>query len=762
MYSEIPEELRALPQWVCVGLNKIPLDPKTGTMASVTNSETWGTFEQACENNNGAGIGFVFTDEDPYTFIDLDDPNKKAHLGPDAVNKAAALNHKIFCSFNSYAELSQSGNGVHIIVRGRVPAGARRDTVEIYSTWRYAIFTGKRLNNSPILPEQPMLDILYSEMHPISTSELVQVEGRFNDEQVVDMASSAINGDKFNKLCRGEWQDMGYPSQSEADFALMSILAFYTPDNEQVRRLFRMTVMGQRSKAQKNDKYLNYALKKIRGSEPPTVDLSKLSFEVGSVAAPVPAERSAMSSAQDASVGELAVQVPGLPVATVTQHKPPELTLPPGLAGQIANYIFSSAVRPVPEVAIAGALALMAGLCGRAYNISRTGLNQYIVLLAPTGSGKEAAASGIDNLLREARMVMPAIMQFNGPSVFSSGQSVLRCLEKNPCFFSVLGEFGITLQQLSNPRASNAELMLRRVLLDLYTKSGWGRVLNPMVYSDKEKNTAPVMSPALTILGESAPSRFYEGLDVANVEEGLVPRFIIIESNGDGPPRNRNAGHMPDKALVQAVADLATTAYTMSNNNSCMQVELDPTGEAVFDQFEALCDHMRSDSSRGADKELWSRAYLKAIKLAGLLAVGVDMHRPIVTADIAHWAIGLIQSTTETIVRRFNNGEIGQGEVQHESEIRKAVHRYIAMTPAQRKANKCPADLLEHEVIPFSYLRDQLRRRASFRDAKQGLVRAIEVAVKDAIAAGILKRIPASQMVANKIISECYAVGPML
>ena len=72
----------------------------------------------------------------------------------------------------------------------------------------------------------------------------------------------------------------------------------------------------------------------------------------------------------------------------------PGVSLPPGLVGEVAQYIYQTAIRPVPEIALGAAIAITAGVCARSYNISGSGLNQYLILLAKTGAGKEGAVTG--------------------------------------------------------------------------------------------------------------------------------------------------------------------------------------------------------------------------------------------------------------------------------------------------------------------------------------------------------------------------------
>lgn len=64
-----------------------------------------------------------------------------------------------------------------------------------------------------------------------------------SDQEVIDKAKDARNGGKFSTLFYGGWQAAGYPSQSEADAALCSLLAFWTQDAGQIDRIFRQSAL---------------------------------------------------------------------------------------------------------------------------------------------------------------------------------------------------------------------------------------------------------------------------------------------------------------------------------------------------------------------------------------------------------------------------------------------------------------------------------------------------------------------------------------
>jgi len=88
-FENIPDELKSYSNWCCWRTEKrdgkptkIPIDVKTGNNAGSNNPATWSIFEQAVEyyeqklkpnyDCSEAGIGFFFSEDDPYTAIDLD------------------------------------------------------------------------------------------------------------------------------------------------------------------------------------------------------------------------------------------------------------------------------------------------------------------------------------------------------------------------------------------------------------------------------------------------------------------------------------------------------------------------------------------------------------------------------------------------------------------------------------------------------------------------------------------------------------------
>lgn len=701
MRENIPNELRVLKQWVCSGPDKLPINARTGQPASVTDPFSWSSFESA----SGTGyphIGFVLTERDPYCIIDLDSPTDETQQ---------ARHTKVFEAFPTYAELSQSGSGVHIVCRGKVPHGVRRDRIEIYSDARYMIFTGNVLKPLPIVDCQELLDTMYAEMASTKHSTYTDQNDKHTDDEIMAMAWDAVNADKFRALWEGDWQSL-YPSQSEADLSLLSMLAFYSKSNGQCKRLFLASALGERKKAGRKG-YLDDTLAIIRSNEPPDVDLTQLRHDTPARVLPPPPPKARMANSADGGSD-------GFHRTVSPAYGDDPIAFPPGYVGLLAAHFHATALRPVRDIALAAAITFTSGVVGRSYNISGSGLNQYLILLAKTGSGKEGAASGIDSLIASVRPRVPMCDTFIGPAAFASGQALIRVLDDRPCFVSVLGEFGITLQQLCDPRAPAALSMLKKVLLDLYAKSGFNKILRPSVYSDTEKNTKLIQAPNVTILGESTPEEFYGGLDHAHIMAGLIPRFSVIEYTGPRPALNHKAFGPPSDQLIEQTVNLLTIALTTRQNTTCAPVQLDNEATELMNDYELLTTAIINKSPAEMERNLWNRAHLKALKLSALIAVGVNPEQPIVDKACAIWALEFVDREVNLMISRFSSGDIGQGESKQEVDIRKCIDLYLKMTPKARLQYRIPQKLADQQLIPLIYIRRYLMQRASFKNDRRG------------------------------------------
>ena len=244
MYEKIPEELKALPCWICWKgipdgengkLRKIPVNARDGTAAKSNDPSTWTDFRTAvAASSDFSGIGFVFDGKSGYFGVDLDgigDSLEQFRTG-ETENIVGEFVHTL----QSYAEISQSGHGIHIICRGSLPSGGRRkNAVEMYENGRYFIMTGNSITNYGISDCTDSIKALHekyigggsspaSPKQTISTGSSANLSG--NVSEILEKIRHSKQGVLFNDLMAGDFESH-YKSHSEADIALCNILAFW-------------------------------------------------------------------------------------------------------------------------------------------------------------------------------------------------------------------------------------------------------------------------------------------------------------------------------------------------------------------------------------------------------------------------------------------------------------------------------------------------------------------------------------------------------
>ena len=256
--SNIPTELRTLPQWVLY--RKVQRDGRTtkipyqtnGQLASTTDASTWTTFDEvvaAIPSGKFDGAGLVFTFDDPYAGIDLDH-------AIDADGTILPWARGIVDLFpDAYAERSQSGAGIHLIVRAKLPAefphkrigmGDGTGAIEVYDVGRYFVTTGDvlRPGGTAIIGEVNIVALLARVFKPPLPQRKPSTprggtEGfQGTDDDLIKRAMNAKNGASFGRLWSGDTSAYN-GDDSAADQALINHLAFWTKDPERIDRLFR-------------------------------------------------------------------------------------------------------------------------------------------------------------------------------------------------------------------------------------------------------------------------------------------------------------------------------------------------------------------------------------------------------------------------------------------------------------------------------------------------------------------------------------------
>jgi putative DNA primase/helicase len=259
---------------------KVPVNPRTGANARPNQRATWGPFADALRRYQDqparlAGVGFVFSPDDPYAGADFDDARDAAtgDIDPWAAELLGEL--------GGYAEVSPSGTGAKAVVKAVKPPGRCQGSylghkVEVYDRGRFFALTGHALPDCTAgVPErQQALEAVYRRLLAGGADKKARGPGgkaganpppngqgkgaafrgqarggpsavwskpldQLTDDDILQLAREARNGNHFRALWRGATS--GHEGDdSRADAALCAILAYWCgKGTARIDRLFR-------------------------------------------------------------------------------------------------------------------------------------------------------------------------------------------------------------------------------------------------------------------------------------------------------------------------------------------------------------------------------------------------------------------------------------------------------------------------------------------------------------------------------------------
>ena len=264
--------------------DKLPVNPNNLKVCNAHDESIWKTYDEIktilASLDTTYGIGFVFTDNDPFFFLDIDNCiDERGQWSKTAQYFLHALR-------DAAIEISLSNKGVHIIgICSRIPHACKNTQygIEFYTTQRFCALTDNTIGNGNATTDctlilQPIIDRYFPPVEettpedwrntpvdewsgPESDDELIQrmlksksaksIFGNAasfsdlwtNNEQALALAYSAVN-------------EVDPYDRSSADMALAMHLAFWTGKNhERIRKLMWKSALI-REKWTRNKTYL--------------------------------------------------------------------------------------------------------------------------------------------------------------------------------------------------------------------------------------------------------------------------------------------------------------------------------------------------------------------------------------------------------------------------------------------------------------------------------------------------------------------------
>lgn len=246
--SEKPGKMDKIP---CLWHSGAPIDAHNP--ANWTNAGSALATHKLADRGYGSGIGFVFTANDPFFFLDID-----GALQPDG--QWSPLAQELCARFAGCAvEVSHSGRGLHVFGRtGAYPHGTRNTPLhlELYTSGRFVALTGTHASGDSAFDATAAFCATAAQFFPPTAPRLTAGEwttepvpewsGPDDDNELIRRALSAaaksVAGAFGGKLTFADLWTGNVPddSRSEGDMSLANNLAFWTGRNcARMERLMR-------------------------------------------------------------------------------------------------------------------------------------------------------------------------------------------------------------------------------------------------------------------------------------------------------------------------------------------------------------------------------------------------------------------------------------------------------------------------------------------------------------------------------------------
>jgi hypothetical protein len=328
---------------------------------------------------------------------------------------------------------------------------------------------------------------------------------------------------------------------------------------------------------------------------------------------------------------------------------PQEVLTPGGILQKIMDYIDKSAVKSYPLWNLGAALALLGTLGGQkvASGLGGARTNLYIMIVGNSGTGKTAGLNAIDYIFDRC------FKQFKTGSDITSPTALLKSLASHNVKIMLKDEISDNILSMKNIRSyANGMLPLFKELL--YKTSS-------VVQKDfSSKESMIIKYPHFSILGTTTPEKFWNTLSASDAEDGLLARFLILESDHlQTKERRRHTEEIPAE-LIESLDSISRMKQAEGEGNLDVRphsIPFTPDAERrmnqIADDYVDMANlYTSSDVARAAVYRRVAENTEKIALIHALSLYGTDIKD--IGAESVNYAFAFINYVAEVTINNMH------------------------------------------------------------------------------------------------------------
>ncbi|MEE9397621.1 MAG: DUF3987 domain-containing protein [Methylococcales bacterium] len=370
-----------------------------------------------------------------------------------------------------------------------------------------------------------------------------------------------------------------------------------------------------------------------------------------------------------------------------------QLLNPPGVLGDISEWVNKTAVAPQPKLSNNAALVVVAALIGQLYQTEQgSSPNLFLVDIARTGAGKEHPRRAVMTLLFE--LGLPELIC--GGEI-SSGQAIIANVQECAVKIYVIDEFGQCLQRWTARNASPHQRLIYQTFLRLHSSSQ--TTLEGSVYADSSKNQSSVSRPCVNIYGSTTGTELARALSAADLENGFLNRLLLTQAPQEIPERKRRK----ENALIPGIPKALTEWYerlrrSITDSGEPTTVKCDENAHELLQNFLTDTTRIQNAESEHGLENLIVRAPEHCERIALICAASRNASNPSIDIEDASYAINFVKGSVKTMLEFYKENVF---ESNHQRNMQRI---FTILSKTKEYKEKKHADIRSNGYMPEELL----------------------------------------------------------